>query len=336
MEKTLGIIGNGSWATALAKILTDNGCTIHWWMRDAAAAGQLRARHRNLRYLPGVSFQAGSIIPTTDIKEVLEAAKILLIAVPSAFVAPVLQVVDPQALGGKIVLSAIKGIVGEENELLNDFLLRRFKLPTEKYVAITGPCHAEEIAQERLSYLTFSGLDSGLTHRCAGLFANPYLHTNCNGDLWGVQYAAVLKNIYAIGAGMAHGLGYGDNFLSVYITNCYREMHRFLRAQYEEQHRTPDLPDFHTSAYLGDLLVTAYSPHSRNRTFGTLLGKGYSAKEASVEMNMIAEGYYASRSMCSVIAGLGLAMPLADAVYKILWEDGSTKDVFKSIEALLS
>lgn len=336
MDNTIGIIGNGSWATALAKILTDNGSVVHWWMRDEAAAHTLRTQHRNPLYLPAVAFPPGSIIPTTDLHAVVAATDVLVVAVPSAFIAEVLAPLNRSALKDKVILSAIKGIVGQENTLLNDFLLRHFEHPTENYVAITGPCHAEEIAQERLSYLTFSGLDRQTTTACAAYFTNAYLRSNCNGDLWGVQYAAVLKNIYAIGAGIAHGLGYGDNFLSVYLTNCYREMHYFLRAQFEKMHTASELPDFHTSAYLGDLLVTAYSPHSRNRSFGTLLGKGYSPKEASIEMNMIAEGYYASRSMAAIIATLQLDMPLAHAVYEVLWEEQGAKSVFKNTEALLS
>src|SRR5690606_30643047 len=176
-----------------------------------------------------------------------------------------------------------------------DYMQREMGFDLQNYAAITGPCHAEEVASERLSYLTSSGLNDALTNAVAKTFSNSYIYTTSNHDIWGVQFAAVLKNIYAIGAGMAHALDYGDNFLSVYTTNCYREMYRFLEAHFEKVHPSNERPDFHTSAYLGGLLVTCYSLHSRNRMFGTMLGKGYSVKTAILEMNMVAEGYYGSR-----------------------------------------
>jgi glycerol-3-phosphate dehydrogenase (NAD(P)+) len=199
-----------------------------------------------------------------------------------------------------------------------------------------GPCHAEEVAEERLSYLTFSGLDDNLTCAVADAFANTYISTTCNHDIWGAQFAAVLKNIYAIGAGIARALDYGDNFLSVYITNCYREMYHFLQDHFEKVHPSNEHPDFHTSAYLGDLLVTGYSLYSRNRTFGTMIGKGYSVKAAMLEMNMVAEGYYAARGMQSVSKEFSIDIPIATFIYKILWENHNPSDVFLKLEKLLS
>jgi glycerol-3-phosphate dehydrogenase (NAD(P)+) len=331
-----GIIGNGSWATALAKMLTDNGNVIHWWMRNESSVNHLVNKHHNPHYLTSVNFDPALIVPTTNLQAVVDACDTLLICVPSAFILDVLKELPSDTLKGKTIISAIKGILPEHYVLLNDYLVSAFGVPLQKYVAITGPCHAEEVAQERLSYLTFSGLDDDITRKTATAFATDYIRTTSNHDLWGAQYAAVLKNIYAIGAGLAHGIGYGDNFLSVYNTNCYREMYRFLELQFEQVHPSNEVPDFHTSAYLGDLLVTCYSPHSRNRAFGTLLGKGYSVKAATTEMSMVAEGYFAVKGMKKIAAELNIDMPIMQHIHTVLWEQKLPADAFKEIETILS
>ncbi len=332
----IGIIGNGSWGTALAKILTDNGRTIHWWVRNKEAIQHLVNRHHNPHYLTSVRFMPDTIIPTDNIAEVLEKCDTLIIAVPSAYAQRVMELTDPALWKDKTIVSAIKGILPDSNLLLNDYLMDKFEFPTEQYVSIMGPCHAEEIADERLSYLTFSCLNEDLAQHVASAFNNTYLNTTCNHDIWGAQYAAVLKNIYAVGAGIARALDYGDNFLSVYITNCYREMYRFLERHFEQVHPSKSRPDFHTSAYLGDLLVTCYSLHSRNRTFGTMIGKGYSVKAATLEMNMVAEGYYAARGMQSISREFAIPLPIATFIYKILWENHLPGDAFLKLEKLLS
>ena len=331
-----GIIGNGSWATALAKMLTDNGNTIHWWMRNEASVAHLLQKHHNPHYLTSVPFAPDKIIPTTRLKDVLNACDTVVFCVPSAFAMEVLNEIPKDALKNKTLISAIKGILPEQHVLLNDYLASTFDFNLEQYVAITGPCHAEEVAQERLSYLTFSGLDDAVTEKSANAFGTDYIRTTSNHDLWGAQYAAVLKNIYAVGAGIAHGIGYGDNFLSVYNTNCYREMYRFLELQFEKVHPSNEVPDFHTSAYLGDLLVTCYSPHSRNRTFGTLIGKGYSVKAATTEMSMVAEGYFAVRGMKKIAAELKIDMPIMQWIHETLWSNTLPTKAFKEIEHLLS
>ena len=331
-----GIIGNGSWATALAKMLTDNNNTIYWWMRSDASVTHLLQKHNNAQYLTSVNFAADRIIPTTDIHALFQHCDTIVICVPSAFVLEVLQQLPKDAFKNKIIVSAIKGIIPQEFVLLNDYLAASFHISLEQYVAITGPCHAEEVAQERLSYLTFSGLDNEATTLAAQSFSTDYIRTTVNHDLWGAQYAAVLKNIYAVGAGIAHGMGYGDNFLSVYITNCYREMFRFLEIQFEQVHPSNEIPDFHTSAYLGDLLVTAYSPHSRNRSFGTLLGKGYSVNAATNEMSMVAQGYFDVRGMMKIAAELNIDMPIMQQVHAMLWEQKLMSEAFKEIECMLS
>lgn len=332
----IGIIGNGSWGTALAKILTDNGQTIHWWVRNEEAINYLKSRQHNPHYLTSVRFLPETILPTNDLRAMLDACDTVIVAVPSAYAQGVIEQVDKSVWQKKNIISAIKGILPDTNLLLNDYLTSKFDCPLEKYVAITGPCHAEEVAYERLSYLTFSGLNDDLTNAVADAFANTYINTTCNHDIWGAQFAAVLKNIYAIGAGIAHALDYGDNFLSVYITNCYREMYHFLQDHFEKVHPSNEHPDFLTSAYLGDLLVTGYSLHSRNRTFGTMIGKGYSVKAAMLEMNMVAEGYYAARGMQSISKEFSIPIPMATYIYNMLWENLNPSDGFLKLEKMMS
>lgn len=333
---TIGIIGNGSWGTALAKILTDNGNKIHWWVRNSAAVAHLRERQHNPNYLTTVRFLQDTILPSDDLEAVVSGCDTLIFAVPSAYAQSVIESIPQEKWQRKKLVSAIKGILPDATLLLNDYLTTRHGFALQDYVAITGPCHAEEVAQERLSYLTFSGLDDDFTSVVAKAFHTPYINTSFNHDIWGAQYAAVLKNIYAIGAGIAHGLDYGDNFLSVYITACYREMYHYLVAHFEQVHPSNERPDFHTSAYLGDLLVTGYSLHSRNRSFGLMLGKGYSVKAAILEMNMVAEGYYAAKGMQAISKNYGIALPLASIIYEVLWEGRPAGEAFKQIEGLLS
>jgi glycerol-3-phosphate dehydrogenase (NAD(P)+) len=332
----IGIIGNGSWGTALAKILTDNGHIIRWWVRNEEAIKNLQTRQHNPHYLTSVRFLPETILPTNDLKTMLDECDTVIVAVPSAYCQKVIEQVDKTVWQKKNIISAIKGILPDTNLLLNDYLTSHMDYPLENYVSITGPCHAEEVADERLSYLTFSGLNDDLTTAVSEAFKNTYINTTCNHDIWGAQFAAVLKNIYAIGAGIAHALDYGDNFQSVYTTNCYREMYHFLQDHFEKVHPSNEHPDFHTSAYLGDLLVTCYSLYSRNRTFGTMIGKGYSVKAATLEMNMVAEGYYAARGMQSISKEFSIGLPIATFIYKMLWENHNPSDGFLKIEKLLS
>lgn len=330
----IGLIGNGSWATALAKILTDNGTAIDWWMRNEKSAQHIKAKRHNPDYLSSVAFNADIVAPTNDLLQVVKDNDILLFCTPSAFILDVLNQLSPDMLAGKTIISAIKGLILTESSLLNDYLAHHFNVNINQYVAISGPCHAEEVALERLSYLTFSGLDQELTSTIAQLFENEYINTIVNHDTNGAQYAAVLKNIYAVGAGIATGLGYGDNFLSVYVTNCFKEMAVFLAAQYQDT-KGRIAPNYNTSAYLGDLLVTCYSAHSRNRTFGSLVGKGYFVKSATSEMNMVAEGYYAVAGMKVIIDQLDVEMPIVQAIYKCLRESVPANECFEKIEQVL-
>jgi glycerol-3-phosphate dehydrogenase (NAD(P)+) len=342
-----GVIGSGSWATALAKILTDNGQQVNWWIRNETTIRHIQTRHHNPQYLPSVYFDTSLLSLSNSVRTTVDASDALVMAVPSAYVAETLEQLDRAALQGKKVLSAIKGILPEQNLLLNDYLVREFGFSPADYFTIMGPCHAEEVAAEKLSYLTFSGQDDTVTRMLAACFTTEYLNTVINEDVYGVQYAAILKNIYALGAGIAHGLEYGDNFLSVLIANCADEMAGFLRKvgiRHIEVGVHEDLEDpishkkranYAASVYLGDLLVTCYSLYSRNRTFGNMIGKGYSVKAAQLELNMVAEGYNASKCIYVINKEIGADMPIAGIIYRILWENVKAGNGFKQIEPYL-
>ncbi len=328
-----GIIGSGSWATALAKILTDNGNTIHWWVRNTDTISYMQKRRHNPHYLHSVYFDQQQLVLNDDIRVVVEKSDALVIGVPSAYIEDALQQLPADAFKGKKIISAIKGILPSGNQLLNDHLAAHFQVALEDYFAVLGPCHAEEVAAEKLSYLTFSGKDEIVAAQIASFFKTEYLTPLVNNDVWGVQYAAVLKNIYALGAGIAHGLEYGDNFLSVYIANSANEMVSFLKQA--NTHPPADPPNYAASVYLGDLLVTCYSLYSRNRTFGNMIGKGYSVRAAQLELNMVAEGYNAARSIYRTNQSVQAAIPIAHTIYQILWENLPAREGFKKIETFL-
>ena len=331
-----GMIGSGSWATALAKILTDNGNTINWWVRNDDTIRYIQKRGHNPHYLGAVYFNQQQLNLNSDIRNIVASSDVLVIAIPAAYVASAFDQLDKNALGGKKIVSAVKGMLPAGNQLLNHYLAAQYDFPEKDYVALLGPCHAEEVAAEKLSYLTFAGTDVDFTTAISASFRTDYINTVVSSDLMGVQYAAVLKNIYALGAGIAHGLEYGDNFLSVYIANSAREMVDFLRKLTMQENGTQDgSPNYAASVYLGDLLVTCYSLFSRNRTFGNMIGKGYSVKAAQLELNMVAEGYNASKCIAGKNETVGAALPIARAIYEILWEHLPAADGFKKIEGFL-
>jgi glycerol-3-phosphate dehydrogenase (NAD(P)+) len=328
------IIGGGSWATALAKMLTDNGNRIGWWLRSQKQVDHIRRRHHNPQYLSSVYFNTDLLCLSTKLNEVLAGADTVVVCVPSSYLPETFSQLSPNIFDGKRVVSAIKGVLPAENfPLLNEYLHRHFNLPISRYFTIMGPCHAEEVANEKLSYLTFSGEDEPAAAQIAAHFQTDYLKTVVNHDIWGTQYAAVLKNVYAVGAGIAHGLDYGDNFLSVFITSAANEMVRFIRRVMECK-QAPDTGkiEYASSVYLGDLLVTCYSLFSRNRTFGNMIGKGYSVKVAQLEMNMVAEGYHASRGIFEINKQVAAHIPIATTIYRILWESLPAAEGFQFIE----
>lgn len=330
-----GILGSGSWATALAKLLTDNGQSINWWIRNEESIAYLKKRKHNPHYLTSVYFDTNLISMNSDVAAIAAASDILLVAVPSAYVLETLQKIPKEELRTKKLLSAVKGILPEQNILLNHFLVKEWQFDAANYYTVMGPCHAEEVAAEKLSYLTFSGQSASDTADIAACFHTPYLNTVVNADVCGVQYAAVLKNIYALGAGIAHGLEYGDNFLSVFIANCADEMAGFLRTVQKAEQPDCDKQNYSASVYLGDLLVTCYSLFSRNRTFGNMIGKGYSVKAAQLEMNMVAEGFNASKCIYNINQQVQYPMPIASTIYQILWKGLKPSEGFKMIEEKL-
>ena len=346
MKQIFGIIGSGSWATALVKILTDNGNAVNWWIRNEKNIEYIQRRHHNPSYLQSVNFDVSLLSMSADIEQVIKKSDILIIGIPSAYIEQSIGHLQQENFKEKKIISAVKGILPELNILLNYYLQQKFNFPLEDYYAVLGPCHAEEVAAEKLSYLTFSGVNVTTASEIASYFSNSYINTVINHDILGVQYAAVLKNIYALGAGIAHGLDYGDNFQSVYIANSADEMAGFLREFGAEhivvgEHEGEDpithrrTPNYAASVYLGDLLVTCYSLYSRNRTFGNMIGKGYSVKAAQLELNMVAEGYNAAKCIFNINKSVEATMPIAETIYKILWESLKPADGFKRIEEVL-
>jgi glycerol-3-phosphate dehydrogenase (NAD(P)+) len=340
-----GVVGSGSWATALVKILTDNGHRVNWWVRNEKQQDYIKQRRHNPQYLSNAYLNVQLLNIVSNANEVLQLSDVIVLAVPSAFICEVLKQVNKKELAGKKIVSAIKGIVPGPDVLLNDYLAENYGVELQNYFALLGPCHAEEVAAEKLSYLTFSGIDEDIAENISGYFKSSYINTVTNQDILGVQYAAVLKNIYALGAGIAHGLEYGDNFLSVYIANSADEMAGFLRkagiqhivvGEHQQQTESNKRdPNYAASVYLGDLLVTCYSPYSRNRTFGNMIGKGYTVQSAQLEMNMVAEGYNAAKCIYHINNKIGAEMPIASIVYRILWEKMSPVEGFEEIEKVL-
>jgi glycerol-3-phosphate dehydrogenase (NAD(P)+) len=329
------VLGNGSFATALTKVLSDNKHEINWWMRSEAAKEHLQYQHHNPHYLSQVYFNDKKIKFTTAINLAIKDCDVVLLGIPSAFLKEVVANIDQEVIKDKIIVSAIKGIIPIDNLLINEYLYQQFGIKDEQYCCITGPCHAEEVAAEKLSYLTYSSTNKSLAEKIASDFETSYLKSIVNQDVYGVQFAAILKNIYALGAGIAHGLDYGDNFLSVYNTNCFNEMENFITAiaQQKQQLNTPH--HYNSGAYLGDLLVTSYSLHSRNRRFGNMIGRGYSVASARLELNMVAEGYYAANCINEINQNVTAHIPIVEHIYNILWKGMPAKQEFKLIEQQL-
>lgn len=330
--KKIAVIGGGSWATANIKMLSDNVTPkqIYWWMRNPEAVEHIHKFRHNPNYLSSVEIKVPAENISTDIKYIITEADMVLLNVPAAFLKEALKGISADDLKGKKIISAIKGIVPDENQIIGEFLQQHCMVPARDIIVISGPCHAEEVALEKLSYLTIASQDTELAAEFAGMISNRYLKTIVSDDIYGTEYAAVLKNIYAIASGICHGVGYGDNFQAVLISNAIKELKNFLDAVH------PIDRDIKESAYLGDLLVTAYSQFSRNRTFGNMIGKGYTVTSAQLEMNMIAEGYYAINCLYEVNKQHKVNMPICDAVYSILYQKKSPVLEMKNLAEKLS
>ncbi|MEW7289465.1 NAD(P)H-dependent glycerol-3-phosphate dehydrogenase [Aquimarina sp. 2304DJ70-9] len=326
MEKKLkfAVLGGGSWATAIVKMLTENLDEVGWYMRSVYALEHLKRQQHNPNYLSSVEFKLEQLKLTNDINEAVEYADYLIFAIPSAFLHSELEKLTA-SLQDKVIFSAIKGIVPETGLIVGEHFHDEYKIPFNNIGVITGPCHAEEVALERLSYLTIASNDEEKAKIMADRLSSYYIKCKTSDDIIGTEYAAVLKNIYSVAAGIAHGLGYGDNFQSVLMSNAIREMKRFIKKVHKMKR------NINNSAYLGDLLVTGYSIFSRNRMFGNMIGKGYTVKSAQMEMNMVAEGYYAAKTAYELDATTTTRTPIIDAVHDVLYENKNPKEVFKKL-----
>ena len=324
----VGVVGSGSFATAIVKMLTENCKSVRWCVRNEFVKGAIELRHHNPTYLTAVQFDIKQLKLTTDINELVSACDIIVLATPSIYLSDTLDKMTCE-YSGKMFVSAIKGIVPKVNDVVANYLHTDFKIDFKNQAVIAGPCHAEEVAMERLSYLTIAS-DAANQQVLHDIFSSDFIKVNRSCDVMGNEYSAILKNIYAIGAGIASGLGYGDNFTAVFVTNAIREMEVFL----ESSHETPR--DVNESAFLGELLVTAYSLFSRNRNLGNLIGKGYTVKSAIQSMNMIAEGYYAADSIYKTSKDKKIKTPIIDAVYRILYEEKNAEKEFKNLTAILN
>jgi glycerol-3-phosphate dehydrogenase (NAD(P)+) len=320
------VLGGGSWATAIVKMLAENQDRVGWYMRNSEAVDYIKKEKHNPKYLTSVEFHLEQLNLTGDINAIINYADVLIFAIPSAFLEGELQKATV-SFKNKIIFSAIKGIVPETGLIVGEHFHEKYKIPFKNIGVITGPCHAEEVALERLSYLTIACDDQEKAKLVAENLSSHYIKTKISDDIIGTEYAAMLKNIYALAAGIYHGLGYGDNFQSVLMSNAIREMKRYIKRVHKMKR------NINNSAYLGDLLVTGYSTFSRNRMFGNMIGKGYTVKSAQMEMKMVAEGYYAAKSAFEQKAKFAkkVQTPIIDAVYNVLYESGNAKLVFKAL-----
>ena len=313
-ELKIGVIGGGSWATALVKIFCENLDSINWWNRNAESIAFIERYKHNPRYLPSAELDIDKLNMSTDLNYIVANSDVLIMAIPSAFIYEELRDRDHKIFSDKILISAIKGIIPEENKLPAIYFNENLNVPFERIGIICGPCHAEEVAMERLSYLTVAVPDQEIAKYIVDCLDCRYIKSMVSDDVAGTEISAILKNVFAVASGICAGLGYGDNFQAVLVSNSLREIKAFV-DRVKPQHR-----DVNSSAYLGDLLVTAYSSFSRNRNFGSMIGKGYSVKAAHVEMNMVAEGYYAVKGIMEMNKKYGVEMPITEAVYNVCYE----------------
>ncbi|MBP3425845.1 MAG: NAD(P)-binding domain-containing protein [Rikenellaceae bacterium] len=322
------VIGYGSWATAIVKLLCENESCVLWYVANPTVRESLQSRGHNHKYLPTLTFRKEQIVVSDRLDEVVEAADIIILATPSAFLASVLEPLTV-SLEGKFVVSAIKGIISDGYQTVTEYIHERYGLPYDNLGVITGPSHAEEVAQERLSYLTVACKSVENAEELARKFSTPFTLTRPSTDIYGLEYVGVFKNIYAMMVGVARGVGYGDNFTAVLVANAAIETKRFMDETY------PFERDTNVSAFLGDLLVTSYSQFGRNRAFGIMIGKGYSVLSAKMELRMIAEGYYSAACIHHLNKNFKVDLPIAEALYKILYDGRSPRNVLRELTSKL-
>ena len=328
-QPKVAVLGGGSWATAIVKMLSENLENIGWYMRSVYVSEHIKINKHNPNYLSSAELHPAQLDLSNDINEIVFNYDVLIFAIPSAFLTLELDKLT-ESLENKIIFSAIKGIVPEYGLIVGEYFYEKHNIPYKNIGVITGPCHAEEVAMERLSYLTIACRDEEKAVQIGGLLKSRYIRTKVSDDIIGTEYAAMLKNIFAIAAGIAHGLGYGDNFQSVLMSNAIREMKRFIRKVHKMKR------NINNSAYLGDLLVTGYSTFSRNRMFGNMIGKGYTVKSAMLEMSMVAEGYYATESAYKIKEQNGARTPIINAVFAVLYQGKDAKQTFKELTRLIN
>ncbi|MCF0064847.1 NAD(P)H-dependent glycerol-3-phosphate dehydrogenase [Dyadobacter chenwenxiniae] len=326
----IAVIGGGSWATALIKILCEqNHVQIRWWLRNQKDIEHIRKFHHNPSYLSDVVLSPRKIKVFEKTTDAVKGADYVILAVPAAFVQEALRDLSGKHLQGKRIVSAIKGMVPDQNMLITDWISKEYGIDLNETCVIAGPCHAEEVALEKQSYLSIASTECPSAEDFAKLMTCRYVTANPLDDLYGVEYAAVMKNIIALACGITHGLGYGDNFQAVLVSNAMQEIGNFVTAL------DPRERNMSSSAYLGDLLVTAYSQFSRNRLFGNMIGRGYSVKAAQLEMKMIAEGYYATKSITEMNKIHHVNLPITSAVHRILYEEQAPGMVMDELKKLL-
>ncbi len=327
MKAKIAVMGSGSWATALLKILTHNHHEVSWWVRQQSTIDYVHKFHHNPNYLSSVEIKLAADKIGTHAKDLIKGVDYILMATPSAYFKSAVEGLNKDDLKGKHIISAIKGLIQPENISVSQYMHEKFDIPLDHFTNISGPCHAEEVAAEKLSYLTFASLDEDTARFISGFFKCRFLYTSASHDLHGTEYASVLKNVYALAAGVSVGLGYGDNFRAVFISSSMLEMEHFINSVCRGKRNLME------AAYLGDTMVTAYSQYSRNRTFGVMIGKGYSINAATLELNMIAEGYYATNSLHAIAQAKGVRMPILNTMFEILYEAKPAEQAFKVLAA---
>ncbi|WMJ73821.1 NAD(P)-binding domain-containing protein [Cytophagaceae bacterium ABcell3] len=328
-KKVISVIGGGSWATAIIKILSEQEhVAIHWWLRNEKDVAHILKFGHNPSYASDIAINLQKVFPSSDILKATQASDIIILAVPSAFIKSIIDQFD-LSVSEKIVVSAVKGMIPDENLLISEYINRRFSVKEESLCAIGGPCHSEEVALEKQSYLSIAAKSPEVGKLVAGLFSCRFVKATVVEDLYGVEYSAIMKNIIAIACGVARGLNYGDNFQAVLVSNSMKEVEQFLDTLCPQQR------NLYASAYLGDLLVTSYSQFSRNRTLGNMIGRGYSLKTAMIEMKMIAEGFFGVKSIHEISKDNALDLPVVNAVYNILYEKICPSVEFKKLEKLM-
>ena len=323
-----GMIGYGSWATALVHTLESNRQTIWWHIRNPEVLESILTEGRNAKYLNDIEFNKEFVNATDDINEVVRNSDIIIVAAPSAYLKEFLKDLT-EPLEDKFILSATKGIIPDDYKTITEFFRDTYGLSYDHLGLISGPSHAEEVSRNKLSYLTVASTDEDNGRMIGSRFSTSNIQIRYSKDIYGIEYAGILKNIYALAGGLAAGLGYGDNFRAVLTAASAQEMTRFIQESYPFDRNTME------SAYLGDLLVTAYSNYSRNRRLGQLIGHGITVKSALNEMTMIAEGYFAAECIRHINEKHNICMPIADMVYDVLYRRANPRRRMKELTTQL-